>query len=75
MLFRKSWCNKDFGKFPVEKLNPTGSSIAIGHPFGATGSRTMSQTIKELTLMGTDKTAIIGVSADGGPGVVLLLKS
>ena len=26
-----------FGRFPRERVNPNGGSIALGHPFGATG--------------------------------------
>ena len=37
-----------FGKFPRERLNPTGGSTALGHPFGATGARILSQAIKTL---------------------------
>src|SRR5262249_16840320 len=28
-----------FGSFPRGRLNPNGGSVAIGHPFGATGAR------------------------------------
>jgi acetyl-CoA C-acetyltransferase len=31
------------GVFPRERVNPNGGSVAIGHPFGATGSRILSQ--------------------------------
>ncbi|MGO3183929.1 MAG: thiolase family protein [Aequorivita sp.] len=65
----------DFGNFPLNKLNPNGGSIAIGHPFGATGARIISQAIKELTLMGPGKKAIVSVCADGGLGTVVLLQS
>ena len=65
--------NFDFGKFPLEKLNPNGSSIAIGHPFGATGARILSQTVKHLHNLGTNKKAIISVCADGGLGAVVLV--
>ncbi|MCB0448047.1 MAG: acetyl-CoA C-acyltransferase, partial [Gelidibacter sp.] len=65
----------DFGKFPMEKLNPNGSSIAIGHPFGATGARIVSQTIKELYLLGKGKKAVVSVCADGGLGAVVLIEN
>ena len=63
----------DFGKFPMKKLNPNGSSIAIGHPFGATGARILSQTVKELHQLGENKKAVISVCADGGLGAVVLI--
>ena len=65
----------DFGKFPTNKLNHNGSSIAIGHPFGATGSRVLSQAIKQLHSMGEGHKAIISVCADGGLGTVMLIQN
>lgn len=63
------------GKFPFEKLNPNGSSLATGHPFGATGARILSQATKELALKGIGKKAVISVCADGGLGAVMLIES
>ena len=57
----------------MKKLNPNGSSIAIGHPFGATGARILSQTVKELHQLGENKIAVISVCADGGLGAVVLI--
>lgn len=57
------------------KLNPNGSSISIGHPFGATGARILSQSTKHLTQLGTGKKAIISVCADGGLGAVALIEN
>lgn len=65
----------DFGAFPWEKLNPNGGSISIGHPFGATGARILSQAVKELASRGPGKKAIVSVCADGGLGTVMLLES
>lgn len=64
-----------FGKFPMDKLNRKGSSIAIGHPFGATGARITSQTLKQLHAAGANKKALISVCADGGLGTVLLIET
>jgi len=63
------------GRFPWERLNPHGGSIAIGHPFGATGARILSQAVKELAAMGAGKRAIVSICADGGLGAVALLES
>jgi acetyl-CoA C-acetyltransferase len=63
------------GKFPWEKLNPNGGSVAIGHPFGATGARILSQAVKELAAMGPGKRAVVSICADGGVGTVALLQS
>jgi acetyl-CoA C-acetyltransferase len=63
------------GKFPWERWNPHGGSIALGHPFGATGARILSQAVKELAAMGPGKRAIVSICADGGLGTVALLES
>jgi acetyl-CoA C-acetyltransferase len=63
------------GRFPWERLNPHGGSIAIGHPFGATGARILSQAVNELSAMGPGKRAIVSICADGGVGAVALLQS
>jgi len=63
------------GKFPWERFNPNGGSVAIGHPFGATGARILSQAVKELAAMGPGKRAIVSICADGGLGTVALLQS
>ncbi|MBY0462992.1 MAG: acetyl-CoA C-acyltransferase [Alphaproteobacteria bacterium] len=72
---KKMVVKSKFGKFPMEKLNIKGSSISIGHPFGATGARIISQTLKQLHLAGKNKKALISVCADGGLGAVLLLET
>jgi len=65
----------DFGAFPRENHNTNGGSIAIGHPFAATGARIINQAIKKLAKRGTGKRAIVSIRADGGLGTVMLLES
>jgi acetyl-CoA C-acetyltransferase len=64
---------RDFGRFPRERVNPNGGSVAIGHPFGATGARDLSQAVKELAALPKGSKAIVSVCADGGHGTVALL--
>ena len=64
-----------FGEFPREWLNPNGGSVAIGHPFGATGARILSQAVKELAAMDPGTRAIVSICADGGLGTVALLEA
>lgn len=66
---------RDFGTFPRDRLNPNGGSTAIGHPFGATGARIISQAVKELAAMPKGQRAIVSICADGGQGSVLLLEA
>ena len=74
-LREKVGVNNPLGKFPWERLNPNGGSVAIGHPFGATGARILSQATKELSAMGAGKKAVVSICADGGLGTVALLES
>ena len=39
---------KPIGEIDRAKLNPNGGSIAMGHPFGATGARVISQAVHEM---------------------------
>jgi len=63
------------GRFPWDRFNPNGGSISIGHPFGATGARILSQAVKELAAMGAGKRAVVSICADGGEAAVALLES
>ena len=62
------------GRIPRERVNPNGGSVAIGHPFAATGARDLSQAVKELWAMPAGSRAIVSVCADGGEGTVALLE-
>ncbi len=64
----------DLGDFPWERVNPHGGTLAIGHPFAATGARILSQAAKELAAMAPGSRAIVSVCADGGQGTVALLE-
>jgi len=61
-----------FGAFPRERMNPNGGSIALGHPFGATGARILSQAVKTLAAMPKGSRAVVSICADGGQGTVAL---
>ena len=64
----------DMGDFDWDRVNPNGGSVAIGHPFGATGARDLSQAVKELWAMPVGSRAIVSICADGGQGTVALLE-
>lgn len=66
---------KNGESIPRDRINPNGGSIALGHPFGATGARIMSQTAKELAAMGSGARAVVSICADGGEGSVALLEA
>lgn len=70
----KARVDRDTGTVPVARINPNGGSVALGHPFAATGARILSQAAKELTAMPRGARAIVSVCADGGQGTVALLQ-
>ena len=62
------------GEFPVDRVNPNGGSLALGHPFGATGARILTQAVRELAEMRPGSHAVVSICADGGLGTVALLR-
>lgn len=62
------------GRFPKERANPNGGSVALGHPFAATGARIISQSVRELAELKAGSYAIVSICADGGLGTVMLLR-
>jgi acetyl-CoA C-acetyltransferase len=74
-LKEKTGLDNTFGPFPRARMNPNGGSVAIGHPFAATGARILSQAVKELAAMPKGSRAIVSICADGGLGSVALLQS
>jgi acetyl-CoA C-acetyltransferase/acetyl-CoA acyltransferase len=75
-VYRREKANADFdlGEFPWDRVNPHGGSLAIGHPFAATGARILSQAAKELGAMPVGSRGVVSVCADGGHGTVALLE-
>jgi acetyl-CoA C-acetyltransferase len=74
-LRNKARVDLEFGTVPRERINPNGGSVALGHPFGATGARILSQAVKELAAMPAEAYAIVSICADGGVGTVALLQN
>jgi acetyl-CoA acyltransferase len=75
----KKWAQKYLGRdtaigeIPVEKLNPYGGSISLGHPFGATGTRQALTMANELVRRDSG-TALITQCAAGGLGAAVVLE-
>jgi acetyl-CoA C-acetyltransferase len=70
----KAGVEHNFGTFPRERMNPNGGSVALGHPFAATGARILSQAVKELAQLPKGNRAIVSICSDGGLGTVALLE-
>jgi acetyl-CoA acyltransferase len=61
------------GDIDPEKINRTGGSIALGHPFGATGARIVTTVCNELQRTG-EQFGLVTVCAAGGIGVAMVLE-
>jgi acetyl-CoA acyltransferase len=65
--------NTPVGEVDRSKLNVMGGSIAIGHPFGATGGRIVTTLANELARRG-GRFALLTVCAAGGMGHAMVLE-
>jgi len=65
---------RDQLNIPAEKLNINGGSIAIGHPFGMTGSRQVGHLTRELRRTG-GKYGIVTMCVGGGMGATGLFEA
>jgi len=61
------------GEIDPEKINRTGGSIALGHPFGATGARIVTTVCNELQRTG-EQYGLVTVCAAGGMGSAIILE-
>ncbi|MGH8741101.1 MAG: acetyl-CoA C-acetyltransferase [Burkholderiales bacterium] len=65
--------NAALGSIDRAKMNPKGSSVAIGHPFAATGARILATLAKQLAERGAGR-GLISICAAGGQGVTAILE-
>ncbi len=59
---------------PDERLNPNGGAVAIGHPFGSSGTRYVLTLATELRLRNA-RYGVLGVCVGSGQGVALVLEN
>ena len=83
-LYRKAWADPAFcreklglpgalGTIDRSKLNVKGGSLAIGHPFAATGARIVA-TLAKILDEAKGKRGLISVCTAGGMGVTAILE-
>jgi acetyl-CoA C-acetyltransferase len=65
--------DQPLGSIDREKLNVKGSSLAVGHPFAATGGRILATLAKLLAQTGGGR-GLISICTAGGMGVAALLE-
>jgi acetyl-CoA acetyltransferase family protein len=59
---------------PDDRLNPNGGAVAIGHPFGSSGTRYVLTLATELRLRKA-RYGVLGVCVGSGQGVALVLEN
>ncbi|MGK5090066.1 acetyl-CoA C-acyltransferase [Bdellovibrionota bacterium FG-2] len=75
-----SWCkeklglDRAFAKVDPDKLNVNGGSIPLGHPFGATGTRMILQTLHGLRERNKNL-GLISICTAGGLGFVMVVEA
>jgi acetyl-CoA acyltransferase len=70
---RKLGRSTPLGEVDRNRLNVNGGSIALGHPFAATGARIVTQALNELARKGKN-TVLCTVCAAGGLGAAVVLE-
>jgi len=65
--------DEPLGEIDRDKLNVNGSSLAAGHPFGATGTRIVGTLAKLLAERGSGR-GLISICAAGGMGVAAIME-
>ena len=66
--------NKAIGDIDMDKFNVLGGSIAYGHPFAATGTRMITQTLNELHRRGGG-VGLTTACAAGGLGAAMIVET
>jgi acetyl-CoA C-acetyltransferase len=81
----KAWESEDYcrdrlgldaalGPIDRERLNLKGGSVAVGHPFAATGARILATLAKQLSFDPQSRRGIASVCTAGGMGVTAILE-
>jgi acetyl-CoA acyltransferase len=70
---RKAGWSAPVGEVDRTRLNTSGGSLSIGHPFGATGARIVTQALHELKRQNKN-TVLCTVCAAGGLGAAVVLE-
>ena len=65
--------DRALGAIDRTKMNVKGGSVAIGHPFGATGARIVATLAKLLSLKASGR-GLISICTGGGMGVAAILE-
>lgn len=74
----QSWCQEKMGidalgNVPRHKMNQFGGSLALGHPFAATGARIVG-TLSKALAMEPGQRGLISICTAGGMGVTAIIE-
>jgi acetyl-CoA C-acetyltransferase len=75
------YCKQKLGRVtpmgPIDrnKMNVKGGSVAMGHPFAATGARIVATLAKSLSQQGSGKRGLISICTAGGMGICAIIES
>jgi acetyl-CoA acyltransferase len=78
-LESETWARERLGRTSAvgtvdrERLNVSGGSIALGHPFGATGARITTSLANEMKRRRA-RYGLVSVCAQGGMGFAMVLE-
>jgi acetyl-CoA acetyltransferase family protein len=73
-VLRELTVQLDGFEVPDDRLNPNGGAVAIGHPFGSSGTRYVLTLATELRLREA-RYGVLGVCVGSGQGVALVLEN
>ena len=77
MAWEKGWSKfpavQPIGSIPPDKININGGSLAIGHPFAATGGRLILSLVNQLKRT-NQRTGVISVCAAGAMACAMLIR-
>lgn len=71
--WEKGWQEPAIGRVDSDKLNPLGSSIAVGHPFAATGARIVTTLANEMQRR-KSKYGLVSICAAGAMAAAMILE-
>ena len=71
--WEQGWMEPAIGRVDPERLNPLGGSIAIGHPFAATGARIVTSVANELCRRSA-RYGLISICGAGATAAAMVLE-
>jgi acetyl-CoA acetyltransferase family protein len=71
--WEQGWKEDPIGKVDREKLNQLGGSIAIGHPFAATGARIVTQLANEMARQDS-RYGLVSICGAGATAAAMILE-